>query len=617
MQFIKNIFGRSEAKGNSSDQPPIPRTDPPFVSDVKIPEDTDDGEIVYPDGRRYKGGVRSGKRHGRGTLILLRDSVTVDGRLQPNNLDKEMIDSIQKLSADNIALKQKLDESDKSEFDTEIVRVIAQNDASIRDLSSSLLQHSAKNNAESFSSNRSFENPLETDEPMVDVESERLRAKLNEEKQIRLYWVNGRDSASNEVYRAVTDKEIQKHDALIYDLVVKLHYVESDVNRLSFFLGVSYDGDWEDDLFHGQGTFLWISGSKYQGPFVAGKVHGKGTFTESNGTTYTGFFSNGKKHGRGTTKWPSGQSHHGMWWDGDMSGKGTLNWPNGVQYKGKFKNGLINGGGAYLWPNGTQYLGLWKKGRIYGNGTLIYPEGRRIQGKWTNESLNESIRGGSSAVNDKGSIAATSSNAEQIVSRDLKVLPSSVGQKPAPSRDEGPKDTVMQFIHDQFESFVGMETVKQEVYRQASLMEMQRLRQNMGLANPASPSRHLVFTGNPGTGKTTFARVIAGMYMRLGILKTDKVVETDRSGLVAGYVGHTAIKTIAIFESALDGVLFIDEAYALKTDAHWDFGPEAIDTLLKLMEDYRDRIVVIVAGYEGLMGTFLGVSGFLCSRRGV
>ena len=117
MQFIKNIFGRSEAKGNSSDQPPIPRTDPPFVSDVKIPEDTDDGEIVYPDGRRYKGGVRSGKRHGRGTLILLRDSVTVDGRLQPNNLDKEMIDSIQKLSADNIALKQKLDESDKSEFD--------------------------------------------------------------------------------------------------------------------------------------------------------------------------------------------------------------------------------------------------------------------------------------------------------------------------------------------------------------------------------------------------------------------------------------------------------------------------------------------------------------------
>ncbi len=175
-------------------------------------------------------------------------------------------------------------------------------------------------------------------------------------------------------------------------------------------------------------------------------------------------------------------------------------------------------------------------------------------------------------------------------------------------------DGVIGYINQQFATFVGMEDVKHEIYRQASLLEIQRIRHEMGLVNSAAPSRHLVFVGNPGTGKTTFARVIAGMYMRLGILKTNKVVETDRSGLVAGYVGHTAIKTKAVFESALDGVLFIDEAYALKTAAEWDFGPEAIDTLLKLMEDYRDRVVVIVAGYEGLMTSFLNSNPGLSSR---
>ena len=172
------------------------------------------------------------------------------------------------------------------------------------------------------------------------------------------------------------------------------------------------------------------------------------------------------------------------------------------------------------------------------------------------------------------------------------------------------------FIENEFGKLIGLDAVKQEIRQQARFIQVQKLRSDAGLKNATSPSRHMVFSGNPGTGKTIFARIVAGMYKRLGILRTDNVIEVDRSGLVAGYIGHTAIKTKEVFESALDGVLFIDEAYALVKEGGSinDFGQEAIDTLLKLMEDNRDRVVVIVAGYKEKMDSFIESNPGLASR---
>lgn len=168
--------------------------------------------------------------------------------------------------------------------------------------------------------------------------------------------------------------------------------------------------------------------------------------------------------------------------------------------------------------------------------------------------------------------------------------------------------------YEELNSLIGLEDVKKEVRSLANFVRVQKQREKQGLKS-VSMSYHCVFTGNPGTGKTTIARILARIFKDLGVVKKGHLVETDRSGLVAEYVGQTAVKTNAVVDSALGGVLFIDEAYAL-TDQQkgGDYGGEAISTLLKRMEDDRDNLIVIVAGYTNEMKRFVESNPGLQSR---
>lgn len=543
---MKNIFKllNSREKSNNTVESVNEIREPKLNSEKLPPVDSMDAEILYSDGSRYRGGIKGGKRNGLGTLVLLTTSENKE-KLSISSVDVVILEEIKTLSQYNAKWMVVEKKAASEEAKLEANNAIKQNHAILLEKIGLL---SAKHSI----------------------------------------WNARNDPSIDEVQKSMSEKVLIKNNNIINELC-------NDSNNFSIdnSFGIIYEGCWYDDLFQGNGTYIWVDGSKYEGEFYLGKICGKGKHTKPNGDTYLGFFHEGLKQGRGTSSWANGDSHVGYWWAGKINGKGKYTWANGGCFNGKFRVDSRSGAGTEIFPDGSQYTGLWKSDKIYGSGTFKSVDGVTYEGKWNSQKLYEFRMG---LINSTSDVLDVNKSNELLTVKF--------------------EDTVSSYIEDQFDKLIGLTEVKNEIRQQANLLKIQQLRMNSGLKNLSGPSRHLIFAGNPGTGKTIFARIVAGMYMRLGILKTDKVIEVDRSGLVAGYIGHTAIKTKELFESALDGVLFIDEAYSLVKEgsAYSDFGQEAVETLLKLMEDNRERIVVIVAGYKTKMDEFISSNPGLSSR---
>lgn len=356
---------------------------------------------------------------------------------------------------------------------------------------------------------------------------------------------------------------------------------------------IHYEGHFRNDLMDGYGVLY------YEEEVIRPYQTLRAQYPHLNQPQYEGDFVHGMKKGKGKQYFPNGF----LQYEGDfiwhhMQGAGKLYYPTesptaeelargvtNLHYEGHFFEDLKHGKGKVYSRNGIlEAEGQFKEDMMTGQGTLYYANG---QASYIGDLVQGKKHGRGDYYNEEGKIIYSG---EFINDERLRITPE-VEQEIAK-------------LQKQLDSLVGLPNAKKELHNLINFIKIQSLRVDHGLTS-FPITYHLVFSGNPGTGKTTVARIIGQIYKHLGVLSSGHFVETDRAGLVAGYVGQTALKVQEVVNKAKGGVLFIDEAYSLMNDKQDAFGKEAIDSLLKAMEDLRDDLVIIVAGYTELIEDFL------------
>ncbi|UKJ43602.1 AAA family ATPase [Lysinibacillus sp. 1 U-2021] len=356
---------------------------------------------------------------------------------------------------------------------------------------------------------------------------------------------------------------------------------------------IHYEGHFRNDLMDGYGVLY------YEEEVISPYQTLRAQYPHLNQPQYEGDFVHGMKKGKGKQYYPNGF----LQYEGDfiwhhMQGAGKLYYPTesptaeelargvtNLYYEGHFFEDLKHGKGKVYSRDGIlEAEGQFKEDMMTGQGTLYYANG---QATYIGDLVQGKKHGRGDYYNEEGKIIYSG---EFINDERLRITPE-VEQEIAK-------------LQKQLDSLVGLPNAKKELHNLINFIKIQSLRVDHGLTS-FPITYHLVFSGNPGTGKTTVARIIGQIYKHLGVLSSGHFVETDRAGLVAGYVGQTALKVQEVVNKAKGGVLFIDEAYSLMNDKQDAFGKEAIDSLLKAMEDLRDDLVIIVAGYTELIEDFL------------
>ncbi|MFJ7666755.1 AAA family ATPase [Lysinibacillus sp. NPDC097195] len=409
-----------------------------------------------------------------------------------------------------------------------------------------------------------------------------------------------------------------------------------------------FEGEFVNHMKQGNGIMYLKGQMIYQGEFIQNKKQGTGILYKEGKIYYEGHFRNDLMDGYGTLYYEEDvllpfkdlreqyphlnrPQYEGDFVHGMKKGKGTQYYPSGfLQYEGDFMWNHMQGAGKYYYApetptalelaegvTGLHYEGYFfedmkhGKGKVYsrygvleaegqfkedvmtGKGTLYYANG---QASYIGDLVNGVKHGRGDYYNEDGKIIYSG---EFIHGERLRITPE-VEQE-------------INKLQAQLDGLVGLPNAKKELHNLINFIKIQSLRVDHGLTS-FPITYHLVFSGNPGTGKTTVARIIGQIYKHLGVLSSGHFVETDRAGLVAGYVGQTALKVQEVVKKATGGVLFIDEAYSLINDKQDAFGKEAIDSLLKAMEDLRDDLVIIVAGYTERMEEFLQANPGFKSR---